>query len=217
MGSSRRPSASDYAASEEEKALASVSLADKTFFRENYLPKLTELRDQSMQQDYQGVAKGRAQADTMQALSNRPSLLATQSVDAAADLASAASSMQLAGGAQGLAGQRQDQINVLKNARGLSATATSGLSQAARIGMTDTLAKAGRKQARRMARLENMGKLTMQGIENVQRNKAAAEASGLSKIAGEGSAYNVNTGIGAFFGGPSLAGKYVGGKYTTVG
>jgi len=208
MGSSRRPSASDYAASEEEKALASVSLADKTFFRENYLPKLTELRDQSMQQDYQGVAKGRAQADTMQALSGKPSLLASQSVDAAADLASAASSMQLAGGAQGLAGQRQDQINVLKNARGLSATATSGLSQAARIGMTDTLAKAGRKQSRRMARLENMGKLAMQGIENVQRNKAAAIANKDTEQAKEGSRYEVNTGISSFFGGPSYLGQY---------
>ena len=57
----------------------------------------------------------------------------------------------------------------------------------------------------------------MQGIENVQRNRAAAEVSDLSKIAGEGNAYESNTGIGAFFGGPSLAGKYVGGKYTTVG
>jgi len=208
MGSSSRPSGSDYAASEEEKALASVSLADKTFFRESYLPKLTELRDQSMQQDYQGVAKGRAQADTMQALSSRPSLLASQSVDAAADLASAASSMQLAGGSQGLAGQRQDQINVLKNARGLSATATSGLSQAARIGMTDTLAKAGRKQARRMARLENMGRLTMAGIENIQRNRGASDVNKKTEEMKEGNMYDVNTGASAFFRPPTYSGQY---------
>tara|TARA_R100001510_G_C7598512_1_gene165861 strand:+ start:237 stop:878 length:642 start_codon:yes stop_codon:yes gene_type:complete len=208
MGSTKRPSASDYAASEEEKALASVSLADKNFFRESYLPKLTELRDQSMQQDYQGVAKGRAQADTMQALSGKPSLLASQSVDAAADLASAASSMQLAGGAQGLAGQRQDQINVLKNARGLSATATSGLSQAARIGMTDTLAKAGRKQARRMARLKNIGRLTMAGIENIQRNKGASDVNKKTGEMEEGNMYEVNTGISSFFRPPTYQGQY---------
>ena len=209
MGSRQKPSASDYAASEEEKALASVSLADKNFFREHYLPKLTELRDQSMQQDYQGVARGRAQADTMQALSSKPSLLASQSVDAAADLASAAASMQLAGSAQGLAWQRQDQTNVLKNARGLSATATSGLSQAARIGMTDTLAKAGRKQSRRMARLESMSQLAMKGLENVQQHRAANKAHE-DKIksgeveSGDQSPYDTETGFGALWRPPSL-------------
>jgi hypothetical protein len=201
MGSSVKKS--DYKASAEEQALASVSLADKTFFRENYLPKLTELRDQSTQQDYQGVARGRAQADTMQVLASKPSLLATQSVDAAADLASAASSMQLAGSAQGLAGQRQDQTNVLKNARGLSATATSGLSQAARIGMTDTLAKAGRKQSRRMARLDSMSKLAAQGIENIQRNRAADKVNKISEATGEGSMYETKTGLGSFFSQPT--------------
>jgi len=144
----------------------------------------------------------------MQALSGKPSLLASQSVDAAADLASAASSMQLAGGAQGLAGQRQDQINVLKNARGLSATATSGLSQAARIAMTDTLAKAGRKQSRRMARLKNMGRLAMQGIENVQRNRGAADVNKQTQEAEEGSMYDVNTNFGAFFRPPTYKGQY---------
>jgi hypothetical protein len=198
---SSKPKGSDYKASEEEKALASVSLADKKFFRENYLPKLTELRDQSAQQDYQGVARGRAQADTMQALTSKPTVLAAQSVDAAADLASAAASMQLAGSAQGLAGQRQDQTNVLKNARGLSSTATSGLSQAARIGMTDTLAKASRKQSRRMARLDSMGKLAMQGLDNVMANKAAAARNEAGKQADPDyeARYTPQPGIGSFF------------------
>ena len=69
---SSRPKQSEYQASEQEKALASTSLAEKKYFQEKYLPKLTELRDRSSNENYEGVATGRAQADTMQALS-RPS------------------------------------------------------------------------------------------------------------------------------------------------
>ena len=45
---SSKPKSSEFKASEQEKALASVSLAEKNYFREKYLPKLTELRDKSM-------------------------------------------------------------------------------------------------------------------------------------------------------------------------
>ena len=84
------PKKSEFAAGAAEKALASVSLAEKNFFRENYLPKLTQLRDRTNVEDYESVATGRAQADTMQALSGRPSLAATRSVNMSADMASAA-------------------------------------------------------------------------------------------------------------------------------
>jgi hypothetical protein len=148
---SSKPKSSDYKASEQEKALASVSLAEKNYFREKYLPKLTELRDRSMTEDYSGVATGRAQADTMQALSGRPTIRAAQSVDAAADLASAAGAQQLQGRVQGLTAQRGDQVNVLKNARGMQADAQSGLSRAARIESSKQLEFARAKQARRNA------------------------------------------------------------------
>ena len=41
------PKKSEYKASEQEKVLAAVSLADKNYFREKYLHVLTELRDRS--------------------------------------------------------------------------------------------------------------------------------------------------------------------------
>lgn len=155
---SSKPKSSEYKASEQEKALASVSLAEKNYFREKYLPKLTQLRDRASTENYEGVATGRAQADTMQALS-RPSLQASQAVDTAANMASAAGAQALQGRAQGLTAQRGDQVNVLKNARGMQADAQSGLSKAARIESTKQLRFAQAKQNRRNANFAMGSKL----------------------------------------------------------
>ena len=154
-------------ASEQEKALASVSLAEKNYFREKYLPKLKELRDRSSTENYQGVATGRAQADTMQALS-RPSLQATQAVDTAANMASAAGAQALQGRSQGLVAQRGDQVNVLKNARGMQADAQQGLSRAARIESTKQLQFARAKQARRNANVGAFQNVAVSGIKKIQ-------------------------------------------------
>ena len=165
-----KPKSSEYKATEQEKALASVSLAEKNYFRQKYLPKLTELRDRSMTEDYQGVATGRAQADTMQALS-RPSLRATQAVNTAANMASAAGAQALQGRAQGLTAQRGDQVNVLKNARGMAADAQQGLSRAARIESTKQLQFAQAKQNRRNANFKTFTNLAAGLIEKDKKNE----------------------------------------------
>tara|TARA_Y100001937_G_scaffold120307_1_gene177343 strand:- start:866 stop:1450 length:585 start_codon:yes stop_codon:yes gene_type:complete len=165
-------------ASEQEKALASVSLAEKNYFREKYLPKLKELRDRSSTENYQGVATGRAQADTMQALS-RPSLQATQAVDTAANMASAAGAQALQGRSQGLTAQRGDQVNVLKNARGMQADAQQGLSRAARIESTKQLQFARAKQARRNANVGAFQNVAVSGIKKVQ------DLGGFGKVFGQ--------------------------------
>lgn len=147
---SSKPKASEFKASAQEGALASVSMAEKNFFRGNYLPKLTGLRDRANRENYESVATGRAQADTMQALS-RPSLAATRAVDASANLASAAGAQALQGRYQGLVAKRGDQVNVLKNARGMQADAQQGLSRAAKIESSKQLQLAKAKQTRRNA------------------------------------------------------------------
>ena len=151
MGS--RPKKPEFKASEQEKALAQVSLAEKNFFRNNYLPKLTQLRDRATRENYESVATGRAQADTMQALS-RPNLRAAQSVGAAADMASAAGAQALQGRYQGLAAKRGDQVNVLKNARGMQADAQQGLARAAKIESSKQLQLAQARQTRRNANFD---------------------------------------------------------------
>jgi len=175
---SSKPKASEYSASESEKATASIALADKQYFKDKYLPKLTELRDRSSNENYQGVARGRAQADTMQALTNRPSLAATRSVDASADRAAAAGSQLLQGSLQGLAAQRGDQINVLKQARGMAADATSGLSRAAKISTTKNLQFAQAKQNRRNANFKLATNMVGQMGENRQENFGLSAAGG---------------------------------------
>ena len=147
---SSKPKKSEFQASAQEKALASVSMAEKNFFRQNYLPKLTGLRDRATRENYESVATGRAQADTMQALS-RPTLAATRAVDASANMASAAGAQALQGRYQGLVAKRGDQVNVLKNARGMQADAQQGLSRAAKIESSKQLQLAKAKQTRRNA------------------------------------------------------------------
>lgn len=168
---SSKPKKSEYQASEQEKVLASTSLADKKYFQEKYLPKLTELRDRSTKEDYEGVATSRAQADTMQALSARPTLRAAQSVDSAAEMASAAGAQALQGRAQGLMAKRGDQVNVLKNARGMQADAQQGLSRAARIESTKQLQFAKAKQARRNANFAVVTDLSAGVVDRDRKGK----------------------------------------------
>tara|TARA_R110001592_G_scaffold56577_1_gene172427 strand:+ start:206 stop:835 length:630 start_codon:yes stop_codon:yes gene_type:complete len=163
-----KPKASAYKASESEKATASISLADKKFFREAYLPKLKEMRDTSEKQDYTGVAEGRGNADTMEALTSRPTLAATRSVDSSADLASAATGQAANAFFQGTVGKREDQLGVLKNARGLANAATSGLSRAAKIETSNMLAAATAKETRRNAKIKAGGRLSSQFASNLR-------------------------------------------------
>tara|TARA_R110001592_G_scaffold238307_1_gene497931 strand:+ start:206 stop:844 length:639 start_codon:yes stop_codon:yes gene_type:complete len=171
-----KPKASEYKASESEKATASVGLHEKKFFREEYIPKLKEMRDTSEKQDYTGVAEGKANADTMQALTNRPALAATRSVDATADLASAATGQAANAYFQGTVGKKEDQLGVLKNARGLANTATSGLSRAGKIETSNLLASATAKQTRRNAQIKAGGRLSSQGVTKFASNLSDANA-----------------------------------------
>jgi len=168
---SSKPKAKYYAPSEQEKVLSEVSRAEKKYFDETYGPLLREMRDLSEKEELGAMARGTAQADTMTALTGRPSFQAVRSVDAAADLASAATSQQLQGSTQGLQAQRQRQLGVLGTARGQAADAMSGLAQAARIQTTKDLQAAQAKQQIRQARTNAFTQLAttfgLQGISNL--------------------------------------------------
>ena len=62
------PKQSDYKASDAEKASASVALERYKFFKQNYDPKLQEMRDKARDGDPSQILRARANADTMQAL-----------------------------------------------------------------------------------------------------------------------------------------------------
>lgn len=166
-----RPKRSDYAASTEETTLGRIASDQNRYYQQKYAPKLRQAMQSAMRDDFTSARKGRAQADTMQALTNRPSLQAARSVDAAADMASAATAQQLQGDIEGTALQRSRQTGILGLAQGEANDATRGLSEAARVATTSQLADAQNKQMVREARLgaatSLAGTLGVQGMENI--------------------------------------------------
>ena len=130
MGS--KPKKSEYQATDEEKASAAVAKANYDFFKANYAPLLREMRDQSRSEDNRRALRGRASADTMQALTSQPTFQQTQNVSRAGDLS------QALGGQLGVANASAKQIqhqmatNDLGTARGQAADAQSGMAQASR-------------------------------------------------------------------------------------
>ena len=167
---SKGPKKSEYQATEAEKVQAKVAKAEKDYFNQAYSPLLREQRDLALKENYGDYVAGRAGADVAQTL-DKPSLMATKSVDSSADRLSASIEMQGQAQAQGLAGKRQRQIGVLATARGQQADATTGLAGAARIAASDSLQSAQRKQTVRTANLkagfQMGGTMLAQGIENM--------------------------------------------------
>ena len=188
---SNKPKKQDYKPSETEKTQASVAKAEKDYFNENYGPLLRRLRDITDTKDFSDISTGRAGADTMQALTSRPTLQAARSVDVAADMASAGGSQQLEAQRTALAAKREGQIGVLGTARGQQADAISGLSRAANIQSTSDLSRARDKQAVRDARLTaglNFGSVLLgQGIQNRRSGEGGTffRPAGLGKQVGD--------------------------------
>jgi len=87
MGSS--PKQADYRPSAAEQASASVALAEYRSFKKKYDPLLQQMRDQSKTDDVSKTLRGRANADTMQALTKNTSYQNTQANDISSDMAKA--------------------------------------------------------------------------------------------------------------------------------
>tara|TARA_B100000424_G_scaffold270389_1_gene269594 strand:+ start:1423 stop:1983 length:561 start_codon:yes stop_codon:yes gene_type:complete len=140
-----RPKQKDYEASEAEKASASVGKANYDFFKANYDPLLREMRDQTRSEDTRLALRGRAGADTMQALTSAPTYRRTQTIGATGDLSQALT------GQLGVADKAAKNIqntastNVLGIARGQQADASTGMAKASRLATSDALARARNK------------------------------------------------------------------------
>lgn len=201
---SSKPPKSDFEATEAEKMQASIAKAEKDYFNQTYSPLLREMRDISMKEDFSAFAAGRGQADTMQALTNKPSLRAARSVDMGADLASAAIGQAVQARGQGLAAQRNRQIGVLATARGQQADATTGLANIAKLEASDNLQQAKRRQLMREARSKAAGQIggTMlaQGITNIQDGGSFFKPAGGTPSLSEGFGNLVDSKFGGLLG-----------------
>ena len=182
MGS--KPKQQDYEASEAEKASASVAMAEYQYFKQRYDPLLRQMRDKSMSEDIGSTLRGRANADTMQALTSQPSYQATQSTTATGDMAQAYQ------GQLGVANRNAKQIqntmrtNVLGTARGQAADAQTGMAQASRLATSEALERAKAKQTAAMAKHQAAGQiagaLLMQGADNMSTKGKTADGKEVS-------------------------------------
>jgi len=140
MGS--KPKQQDYQASGAEKASASVAMAEYKNFKKKYDPLLQEMRDKSLTEDVTTGLRGRANADTMQALTSQPSYQGTQSNTSAGDMAQAYQGQLGIANTSGKQIQNKMQTNVLGTARGQAADAQTGMAQASRLGTSQALTRA---------------------------------------------------------------------------
>ena len=167
MGS--KPKQQDYEASDAEKASASVAMAEYQYFKDNYDPLLQKQRDKSMEEDPGVTLRGRANADTMQALTTQPTFQQTQSTDATGDMAKAYQGQLGQANTRATDIQNTTRTAVLGTARGQAADSQTGMGQASRLETSQALALAKGNQQVASAKFDAAGKVAgaalMQGAE----------------------------------------------------
>lgn len=167
MGS--KPKKQDYEPSAAERASASVAMAEHRYFKEKYDPLLRQMRDKSLSEDTTTSLRGRANADTMQALSGPSAQRAMQGADGG-DLAQAVQGQLGIANKSGLDIKNKMQTNVLGTARGQAADAQTGMAQAANLQTSQALTRAKNKQTVANAKMTAAGQIAgaalMQGMQN---------------------------------------------------
>ncbi len=190
-----KPKASDYKASDAEKASASVAMAEYQYFKEKYDPLLQQMRDKSLTEDVQSGLRGRANADVMQALS-APSYEAATSSTAAGDTGQALTGQLGAANVAAKQVQNTMQSGVLGTARGQVADAQSGMAQASRLATSSALERARANQmvaqAKQAAIAQVGSALVAQGLENkgtkgVDKDGKTVKGSFFSPVRNDGS------------------------------
>ena len=167
---SKKPKKSDYKASEAEKASASVAQAEYDYFKQKYDPLLQQMRDKSLTEDVQSGLRGRANADTMQALSG-PNYRVANSTTAAGDMAQAVTGQLGEANTVAKDVQNKMQTGVLSTARSQVSDAQMGMAQASRLSTSQALERARANQQVADAKMGAIGQVAGafvgQGLENM--------------------------------------------------
>ena len=173
----RSPKQQDYKPSETEKVQASVAKADQDYFQQTYDPLLKEMRDKAKRgADTQSFLRGRAQADTMQALTGQgPNINLARSIDSAANRATGAVSNILNADRVATDITNKQGTNVLGIARGQAADAATGLAQASRLARSEDLTRVAADQSRVRNTMQNVGRLASSAISMGARQYARNE------------------------------------------
>ena len=163
------PDSQDYEPTEAEKASASVALANYNRFKQKYEPQLLAMRDKAAKGDASQILRARANADTMQALT-QPSYRAAQAPTYAPDLSKALQGQMGVANTSGKKIQNTMGSNVLGVARKQEADSTTGMSKLSRLETSAALgrAKANQQvaQAKVNAGVQLGSAMFMQGMDN---------------------------------------------------
>jgi hypothetical protein len=153
MGSkTRAPNPEDYKPTETEQIAAAIAKEDADYFERTYDPLLVEMRDKAATEDVGSTVRGRAQADTMQALTSNLDLGVAKNIGASAEAATAAVGQMLAANVASKDAKITQQTGVLGTARGQRADTGDALSQAARFATSVDLNRVQNEQSIRRAR-----------------------------------------------------------------
>ena len=181
MGS--KPKQQDYQASDGEKASASVAMAEYTYFKQKYDPLLQKMRDDSLGTNDDKTLRGRANADTMQALTSAPMAQQAMSGQGSEDLAQAYQGQLGIADKSAEAIRNKKQMNVLGTARGQASDAQSGMAQAANLATSQALERAKNKQLVSQAKMTAIGQVAgaalAQGMANRETTGQKMGANGM--------------------------------------
>lgn len=147
-----KPKQSDYQATAAEKLNASVGKAEYDYFKSQYAPLLRQMRDETLADDSGQLLRGRANADTMQALSTSD-YNSAQRASTSGDTSSALLGQYGVADASGKDIKDKKSTNVLGIARGQAADAQTGLSQASRLATSSALNRAKNRQDTAQAKM----------------------------------------------------------------
>ena len=172
MGSKPKPQ--DYKPSETEKTQAAIAAEEQRYFEQTYQPLFIEQMQRAAERKLAPTFRGRAQADTMQALTGSgPQLGVVSGVSDAADRAMGAVSNIAASTTQAAKASQSDQMNSLSQSLGLGSAASSGLASASRQAASRGLAQAQAKQQVRMAKNDALFSAAKAGLSMGMSNIAS--------------------------------------------
>jgi len=177
------PDKQDYEPTEAEKANAAVAKARADRFKKLYDPLLLQMRDESLRNNYSEIARGKANADTAQALTSNLSYRDTQSATREGDIAQALGAQIGQANVQAKETQNQTQLGVLGTAVGQEADTGKAMSQLARINSTEALQRAKANQqvadAKFTAATNLAASFALQGWDNMQTEGLRMQADGM--------------------------------------
>ena len=204
MGS--KPKQQDYKPSDGEKASASVAMAEYTYFKQKYDPLLQKMRDESLSTNDDKMLRGRANADTMQALTSGSMAQQAMSGQGSEDLAQAYQGQLGIADSSAEDIRNKRQTNVLGIARGQAADAQSGMAQAANLQTSEALARAKNKQLVSSAKMTAVGQLAGATLMKGMQNKATTGQRDTGKVDADGKPI-METVKGSFFSPVNSAGQ----------